>query len=77
MICSEFVAKVTVLSIAKLNQFLVDELQIPNSDTKVIKMPFDPHEKLHLISPTRLFKLIENYSIKVDVPIIEKLVKTE
>ncbi len=74
MMCSEFVAKVTVLSIAKLNQHLVHQLQL-HPDTGIIKMPFDPHERLHLIYPTRLFNLIEKYSIEVEAPMMKKIVK--
>jgi hypothetical protein len=78
MICSEFAAKMTVLTLRKLDQELIKKIQEKDPEFKIpakgiLKMPFNKHEDLSKIHPYRLIKQLQIR--KVVVPIENALVE--
>jgi hypothetical protein len=58
MICSEYVAKVTAISMVQLNEALNAALG-KDKDNRLVKLPLNKFENLDIISPTRLIKQLQ------------------
>lgn len=71
-ICSEFVAKMTILSLVRLEQELKGALPEVDEKTEIIKLPFGKYESMEKIHPFRLIKemmkagALEKVDLKLD-----------
>jgi hypothetical protein len=74
IICSEFAAKMTILSLVELERRLIDEIREKDQNFVIpkeglIKLPFNKDEDLSKVSPERLVKQLKKVNA---IELVEK-----